>query len=72
MIANCHFLAFAKSNFCLVKLGKISLLIFAKILYMEFFCKNRKRLPVDSLLIEVYFDFSSASTFAFSASFFAI
>ena len=42
MIANCHFLALAKSNRCFVKLGNKSLLICAKTLNMFFFKDIKK------------------------------
>jgi hypothetical protein len=43
MIAICHFLALAKSSLCLLKLGKISLLILANILNIAFFLKDKDK-----------------------------
>jgi hypothetical protein len=48
MIAICHFLALAKSSLFLVKLGRISLLIWARILNMgSFFYKGIKKDGLD-------------------------
>jgi len=48
MIAICHFLALAKSSPLLVKLGRISLFILAKILNIDyFFYKDIKKDGLD-------------------------